>query len=68
MSVLTAAEGSGLAQMDDGLVQRYQQANQPPPVLLYVDRDCCSTAVPAMLSTWNNLQVSFFYAYISSFI
>jgi len=40
MSVLTAAEGAGLSDMAAGLVNRYAQAGQSPPVLLYVDRDC----------------------------
>ena len=40
MSVLTAAEGDGLKPLAQGLVKRYRDAQELPPVLLYVDRDC----------------------------
>ena len=43
MSVLTDNEGDGLDDMAEGLMQRYISANIPPPKVLYVDRDCCST-------------------------
>lgn len=42
ISVLTAQEGPGLDSMVSGLISRYQQAGMAPPVLLYVDRDCCT--------------------------
>ncbi|KAJ8010710.1 hypothetical protein DPEC_G00077940 [Dallia pectoralis] len=42
VSVLTAQDGPGLDPMVSGLVQRYAQAGAAPPVLLYVDRGCCS--------------------------
>ena len=42
MSVLTAAEGHGLREMAKGLMQRYREAHEPPPRLMYVDRDCCT--------------------------
>ena len=45
-SVLTAAEGDHLLAMGRGLVARYRDASVPPPLVLYVDRDCCG-ATPA---------------------
>lgn len=42
LTVLTAAEGSRLVDMAQGIVRRYELANQEHPSLLYVDRDCCS--------------------------
>ena len=36
--------------MCQGIVKRYNNAEEPPPVLIYVDRDCCSTSgVPSAL-------------------
>ncbi len=40
-SVLTTGEGDALEALCQGLVQRYKDANEPPPDLIYVDRDCC---------------------------
>ena len=58
VSVMTVEEGTrGLQQMADGLMQQYKNANQAPPQLLYVDRDCCGPAVRAMFGgkkTFNN--------------
>lgn len=42
MSVLTDREGDGLLPMTAGLMQRYREAGQAPPSVIYVDRDCCS--------------------------
>ena len=43
ISVLTDSESTpALQKLADGLVSRYQQAGQPPPKVLYTDRDCCS--------------------------
>ena len=43
-SVLTASESfQSLKMLADGLVQRYTEAQQPPPDVLYTDRDCCSS-------------------------
>ena len=42
MSVLTTTEGENLHSMAQGLVKRYSAAQEEPPVLVYVDRDCCS--------------------------
>ncbi|XP_053732093.1 uncharacterized protein LOC128765392 isoform X2 [Synchiropus splendidus] len=50
MSVLTAAEGDGLAQMAAGLMRRYSDAGQAPPKVLYVDRDCCTSVGQSQLS------------------
>ncbi|XP_026185340.1 uncharacterized protein LOC113143926 [Mastacembelus armatus] len=61
MSVLTAAEGDGLLPMAAGLMQRYREAQEPPPRVLYVDRECCSltgqTKVVAMFHEWDRLVV-----------
>ena len=43
MSVLTDSEGDGLGDMAEGLTRRYSTFQVPPPKVLYVDRDCCST-------------------------
>jgi hypothetical protein len=55
--VLTTAEGAGLADMAAGLVRRYELANQPPPVLIYVDRDCCGGKVHELFPKWRSVQV-----------
>lgn len=41
-SVLTTAEGAGLEELCQGVVKRYQNAGEPEPEVIYVDRDCCS--------------------------
>jgi len=43
--------------MATGLVNRYQQSSQPPPVLLYVDRDCCSAATRRLFQPWQDLHI-----------
>ncbi|XP_053724454.1 uncharacterized protein LOC128760806 isoform X1 [Synchiropus splendidus] len=61
MSVLTAAEGDGLADMASGLVRRYRDAGQAPPKVLYVDRDCCTSVgqsrVGQLFHEWSELAV-----------
>ncbi|XP_048840307.1 uncharacterized protein LOC125713326 [Brienomyrus brachyistius] len=61
MSVLTAHEGDGLLPMATGLMRRYHDAGVPPPKLLYVDRDCCSSVgksrAAAMFCEWEELVV-----------
>lgn len=42
MSVLTDSEGDGLLPMTVGLMQRYREAEETPPAVMYVDRDCCA--------------------------
>lgn len=41
-SVLTTGEGAGLEELCQGIVKRYQDAREPEPDVIYVDRDCCS--------------------------
>ena len=55
--VLTAKEGSGLSKMDGGLMKQYKNASVDPPVLLYVDRDCCSGKSKALFAEWDNLLI-----------
>ncbi|XP_041710039.1 solute carrier organic anion transporter family member 1C1-like [Coregonus clupeaformis] len=54
--VLTAGEG-------EGLMKRYQLAGVPPPQLMYVDRDCCSSfggsKTASMFPEWDQLVVRF---------
>lgn len=40
--VLTTGEGAGLEELCQGIVMRFQNAGEPEPQVLYVDRDCCS--------------------------
>ena len=60
--VITASEGTeSLQQMADGLMKRYEDANQPHPVLLYTDRDCCTISGPGrykeLFIRWPALEV-----------
>ncbi|XP_063078737.1 uncharacterized protein LOC134468795 [Engraulis encrasicolus] len=56
--MLTEAEGDGLTQMAEGLVQRYREAGRAPPKVLYVDRDCCAAGAAAgMYLEWPELVV-----------
>lgn len=41
-SVLTTGEGAGLEELCQGIVNRYRNAGQAEPEVIYVDRDCCS--------------------------
>ena len=44
---LTCEESTAVLQrMADGVILRYEQANQPVPELMYVDRGCCRAHVP----------------------
>ena len=43
--------------MATGLVNRYAADSQPPPVLLYVDRDCCSASTKRLFEPWRDLQI-----------
>ena len=56
-SVLTDSEGDGLGDMVTGLVERYRKSNVPPPKLLYVDRDCCSTKLKSHFHELSNLVI-----------
>ena len=40
--VLKTGEGAGLEDLCQGIVQRYRDAAEPEPDVIYVDRDCCS--------------------------
>ena len=43
VSVLKSSEAAAALQpMADGLIRRYSLHHQPPPKVLYTDRDCCS--------------------------
>ncbi len=57
MSVMTTSEGAGLQSMAEGIVRRYAEAGEDPPILLYVDRNCCSkTGQPSsalMFEPWD---------------
>ena len=61
MCVLTTVEGVGISDMAAGIVRRYSLADEPPPLLLYVDSDCCSaqggSKVLQMFAPWDKLQV-----------
>ncbi|XP_048576244.1 uncharacterized protein LOC125557577 [Nematostella vectensis] len=59
ISVLTATEGQGLQQMANGLMRRYSEANEPPPEVMYVDRDCCGQnyKTKEMFSLWDEMVV-----------
>ncbi|XP_026051984.1 uncharacterized protein LOC113038622 isoform X1 [Carassius auratus] len=59
--VLTQTVDEGLLPMCSGLMERYRRAGKPPPQVLYVDRDCCSTTgkskVEAMYHEWDQLVI-----------
>lgn len=61
MSVLTADEGDGLADMAAGLMRRYREAGKAPPRVMYVDRDCCATVgqskTAELFQDWDKLVV-----------
>ena len=57
MSVLTESEGDGLGTMATGLVQRYKESQVPPPKVLYVDRDCCSSKLKSHFKEWGNMVI-----------
>ena len=61
VSVMTAGEGQALDAMAAGLMKRYREAGEPPPKIMYVDRDCCSQHGPCRVKTmyaeWDGLQV-----------
>lgn len=42
--VLTTGEGPAIDELCQGIVKRYQDANEPEPEVIYVDRDCCNEA------------------------
>jgi hypothetical protein len=62
-SIVTTSESMGSLQvMADGLINRFSRAGVTPPVLLYTDRECCSTQeggskLQLLFSAWENLLV-----------
>ena len=61
MSVLTASEGVGRASIAAGLMKRYSDAKEPPPKVLYVNRDCCEAGavkVKDLFFKWPGLIIS----------
>jgi hypothetical protein len=58
ISVLTAAEGSGIERMTTALVDRYKKAGVSPPELVYTDRDCCGPrGIKALFPGWDAICV-----------
>ncbi|XP_067117109.1 uncharacterized protein [Osmerus mordax] len=62
VSVLTSVESVDLLlPMAAGLQERYRLAGVPPPQLIYVDRDCCSSfggsKTAALFANWDRLVV-----------
>ncbi|KAG9264838.1 hypothetical protein AMEX_G21172, partial [Astyanax mexicanus] len=57
-TVLTSHEGPGLVDMVSGLMKRYRDAMEPPPRVIYVDRDCCSltgsSSVAKLFHEWED--------------
>ena len=62
-SVITASESTtSLKEMADGLMARYENAQENHPVALYTDRDCCSSTenqskYQVLFNKWENLIV-----------
>ncbi len=54
--IMSDSEGDGL-DMADGLMARYIKSNIPPPKVLYVDRDCCSSKVKEQFHKFPNMVV-----------
>ena len=56
---MTSEEGSGLYKMAQGIVERYRNAHEDAPQVIYVDRDCCATDGPCktqkMFSPWESV-------------
>ena len=40
-SVMTTVEGHGITPMLVGIINRYTNAQEKPPEIIYIDRDCC---------------------------
>ena len=58
-SVLTTSEGNGLSNLASGLMDRYRDAEAPPPEVLYTDRDCCNDNVKELqvrLDVWHFMR------------
>ncbi|KAI4805634.1 hypothetical protein KUCAC02_010237 [Chaenocephalus aceratus] len=50
--VLTTGEGAGLEDLCQGIVKRYQDAGEPEPEVMYVDRDCCNETGLTPVQVW----------------
>ncbi|KAJ8333470.1 hypothetical protein SKAU_G00414780 [Synaphobranchus kaupii] len=50
--VLTTGEGAGLDDLCQGIVKRYQDAGEPEPDVINVDRDCCSETGATPVHVW----------------
>lgn len=57
VSVLTVTEGEGLKPLVDGLIERYVRGNVNPPILMYVDRDCCGDKFRKMFQLWPDMTI-----------
>ena len=62
VSVLTQSEGmNDLQRLANGLMDRYEKAQEPQPILIYTDRECCSQNGPSkynvLFHKWTNLHV-----------
>ena len=56
LSILTSSEAAvSLKKMTDGLMLRFEKARQPPPAVLYTDRDC--SKYKDLFAKWPNLEV-----------
>ena len=61
--VLTTSESlDSLQMLANGLMDRYEKHQQPHPLVLYTDRDCCTTTsskckLSKLFCRWPNLQI-----------
>ncbi len=65
-SVLTTAEGAGLEELCQGIVRRYQNAGEPEPEVIYVDRDCCSQSGGIFLLLINQMCIAIYFTKCNS--
>ncbi|KAJ4925483.1 hypothetical protein JOQ06_018213 [Pogonophryne albipinna] len=69
--VLTTGEGAGLEDLCQGIVKRYQDAGEPEPEVIYVDRDCCNdtglTPVQVWFRPWKTLVKLDIFHYMRRF-
>ena len=56
LSFLTTSESvKSMKSVADGLTARYREAQQPPPQVLYTDRNCCAPHFHHLFSDWPDL-------------
>lgn len=65
-SVLTTAEGAGLEELCQGIVRRYQNAGEPEPEVIYVDRDCCSQSGEILKLLLNQMCIPVYFTKVNS--